>query len=81
MLDSEGHCKLSDFGICEENVVPGIKMADTFSGTKWYMMLYCEISPLRSMQCILHFLPTYNLEAYYTISYATLNHSSTKYIK
>ena len=37
LLDSQGHCKLSDFGISEENVVPGIKMADTFNGTKWYM--------------------------------------------
>ena len=27
----------ADFEICEENVVPGIKMEDTFSGTKWYM--------------------------------------------
>ena len=37
LLDSEGHCKLSDFGICEENIIPGVKMADTFSGTREYM--------------------------------------------
>ena len=37
LLDSKGHCRLTDFGLCRENIVPGTTMVNTFCGTKEYM--------------------------------------------
>ncbi len=50
LLDAEGHCVLADFGVCCENVIPGVTTSNNYAGTVesmapevWLPMLFIYI--------------------------------------